>query len=75
MTRFLMGVAAPLLLLAGCETTKPASYTEAERSSCEKMEARMGTDTVHDHGSMKGMGMNSMNLSHERCQQILAKTK
>ncbi len=32
----------------------------------------MGTNTTHDHNSLKGMGLNSMNLTHERCQQILA---
>jgi len=36
------------------------------------MEQTMGTNTTHDHNEMKGMGMNPMNLSHARCQQILA---
>jgi len=36
------------------------------------MEQTMGTNMTHDHNEMKGMGMNSMNLSHARCQQILA---
>ncbi|WP_370714811.1 hypothetical protein [Sphingomonas sp. IW22] len=46
--------------------------TPEQRASCERMEQTMGTNTTHDHNEMKGMGMNPMNLSHARCQQILA---
>ena len=59
----------PLLLVAGCATT--ANYTPKERASCEAMEKDMGLGTMHDHQAMKGQGMNPMNLSHERCMQIL----
>jgi hypothetical protein len=36
------------------------------------MEQTMGTNTTHDHGEMKGRGINPMNITHQRCQQILA---
>ena len=63
-----------LLLFAGaCATAPSATYTEAERTSCEQMEQRMGLDTPHDHAAMKGTGMNPMNLTHERCMQVLCK--
>ena len=58
-------------LLAGCATMRNA--TPEQRASCERMEQAMGTNTTHDHNEMKGMGMNPMNLSHARCQQILAR--
>lgn len=64
--------ALPLLVVAGCATTTGASYTAEERANCEAMEKDMGTGTVHDHNSLKGMGMNPMNISHERCQEMLA---
>lgn len=67
--KILLFAALPMLLFAGCATTREASA--AERNSCEKMEQIMGTNSTHDHNSLKGMGMNSMNLSHERCQQII----
>lgn len=62
----------PLMMLAGCATTNGGSYTAEERASCVEMEKDMGTGTVHDHNAMKGMGMNPMNITHERCQEILA---
>lgn len=55
-------------MLGGCATTKA---TADEIASCKRMEEAMGTNTTHDHGEMKGRGINPMNLSHERCQQIL----
>lgn len=58
-----------LIFLGGCVTTRA---TLEERASCERMEQAMGVNTTHDHGEMKGRGMNPMNISHERCQQILA---
>lgn len=60
------------LLLPACATSH-ITYTEAELESCRKMEQTMGVQTTHDHDAMRGAGMNPMNLSHERCQQILAK--
>lgn len=60
------------LLLAGCATTGTRTATAAERASCAKMEEDMGLRSPHDHGEMKGRGMNPMNLSHERCVRILA---
>lgn len=64
--------ALPMFALGACVTT-PASV-EAQRASCEKMEADMGLNTTHDHAAMKGLGVNPMNLSHEQCQQILGRT-
>ena len=58
-----------LVSLGGCATTRA---TPEQRASCERMEQTMGTNTTHDHGEMKGQGLNSMNLSHQRYQQILA---
>ncbi|OYY64446.1 MAG: hypothetical protein B7Y49_09735 [Sphingomonas sp. 28-62-11] len=62
----------PAMLLAGCATTGDRTATSAERSACEKMEKNMGLGSPHDHGEMKGRGLNSMNLSHDRCVKILA---
>lgn len=39
---------------------------------CLEMEKDMGLGTPHDHAAMKGTGRNAMNLSHDRCVQILA---
>lgn len=64
--------ALPILALSACVTT-PASQ-EAQRASCEKMEADMGLGTTHDHAAMKGLGLNPMNLTHEQCQQILGRS-
>ena len=64
----------PLLVGAACATTPSISYTEEERASCQRMEADMGLNSPHDHAAMKGTGMNPMNLSHDRCMQILRKT-
>ena len=69
--KLVMAAAASLSLvpLAGCATMKA---TPEQRARCERMEQTMGINTTHDHGEMKGQGINSMNLSHRRCQQILA---
>ena len=72
MKRIMMIGSLPLLVLGGCVTTSP-ERAAAERASCEEMEKNMGLGASHDHNEMKGMGRNPMNLSHERCQQILAK--
>ena len=75
-SRIFIAAAPSLLLFAGaCATTPAASYTEEERTSCERMEESMGLDTPHDHAAMKGTGMNPMNLTHERCMQIMGKTQ
>ena len=60
------------VLLTGCATTDGRMATSAERASCVEMEKDMGLRSPHDHGEMKGKGMNPMNLSHERCVRILA---
>jgi len=57
----LIAVLTPALLLGACVTTRPTSA----------MEGNMGLQTPHDHGEMKGQGRNPMNLSHDRCLQIL----
>lgn len=64
--------ALPMLAAGACVTT-PATL-EAQRTSCEKMEADMGLNTTHDHAAMKGTGLNPMNLSHEQCLQILGRS-
>ena len=45
--------------------------TSEQRAACVEMEKNMGLGSPHDHGEMKGRGLNSMNLSHDRCMQIL----
>jgi len=57
-------------LLAGWVT--PRMATSQERAACAEMEKNMGLGTTHDHAEMKGQGRNAMNLSHDRCVQILA---
>lgn len=64
---------AAAVLVSACATTRSASLEE--RAYCEKMAQQMGTATTHDHGEMKGLPANSMNLSHARCQQIMAEGK
>ena len=73
MKRFLIVAALPLIALGGCVTTREA--TAEERASCERMEQNMGLGARHDHNEMKGQGLNPMNLSHERCKQILAQSR
>lgn len=58
------------IVLAGCATTGRMATSE-QRAACVEMEKDMGLASLHDHGSIKGMGGNSMNLSHARCMQIL----
>jgi hypothetical protein len=60
---------APVALLAACATTQAA--TAEERAYCEQMAERMGVATTHDHAQMKGNPPNTMNVSHERCQQVM----
>jgi hypothetical protein len=57
-------------LLSACATVRPASPDEL--AYCQKMADQMGTGTTHDHGEMKGAPANPMNVSHARCQQIMA---
>ncbi|MGV3555092.1 MAG: hypothetical protein ACO1OD_07535 [Croceibacterium sp.] len=64
----------PLLVLAGCATTDPERLA-AERESCERMERNMGLGQAHDHQAMKGAGLNPMNLTHARCQQLLSEAQ
>jgi len=59
-------------LLGACATTPP---TDAQIASCRQMEGDMGLANRHDHGETKGQGPNPMNLSHDRCQQILKSSK
>ena len=56
--------------LSACATTQTA--TIEQRAYCERMAEQMGTGTTHDHAAMKGMPANSMNLTHEQCQRVLA---
>lgn len=68
MKSYAIAVMSLTALLGACATT-PA--TEAEIASCREMEGKMGLAPTHDHAEMKNQGMNPMNLSHARCQQIL----
>lgn len=72
MKLLMMAGSLPLLLLGACATTADPERLAAERASCERMERDMGLQTTHDHQAMKGQGLNPMNLSHERCQQLLS---
>src|SRR3546814_3100799 len=65
----IIATAGSMLLLGAC-VTRPA--TSAEYASCQAMERDMGVADRHDHGEMKGQGRNAMNLSHDRCRQILS---
>lgn len=60
------------MLLAGCTTMSGRMATSKERAACVEMEKDMGLQTTHDHAEMKGMGRNPMNMTHDRCMQILA---
>ena len=64
---------AAVAALSACATTRTA--TAEERAECERMAAQMGTGTTHDHSAMKGMPANPMNLTHERCQQLLSQKR
>jgi len=65
----IIAAAVPIMVLGACATTPP---TSAQIESCRAMEANMGLQTPHDHNEMKQRGMNPMNLSHDRCRQILS---
>jgi hypothetical protein len=63
-----LAIAAALALAACVTTAKPGS---SAYSYCERMERQMGTDHTHDHAAAKGMGINPMNVTHDRCRQML----
>ncbi len=63
---------ASATLLGGCATINGRVATSKERAACVEMEKDMGLQTTHDHAEMKGMGRNPMNMTHDRCMQILA---
>ena len=65
----LIFAAVTALPLAACATT-PEERSK-ELAYCERMEKDMGTQHVHDHAEAKGMGINPMNVTHERCRQML----
>lgn len=62
-------VSAAALPLAACVTT--AESRSKELAYCEQMERQMGSDHVHDHSTAKGAGIDPMNVTHDRCRQIL----
>ena len=72
MVRLIAIPAVTAALLVGCATTGERVATAEQRAACVDMEKDMGLGTAHDHAEMKGMGCNAMNLSHDRCMQILA---
>jgi uncharacterized protein YceK len=61
------------VLLAGCVTSETRTASSKELAYCTKMENQMGIGNVHDHGETKGAGRSGMNISHDRCLQILSK--
>jgi hypothetical protein len=65
---FHVALASGALLVGACATVPP---TSEELASCRQMEGEMGLGTRHDHDEMKGRGLNPMNLSHQRCMEIL----
>ena len=71
-TYAIAGAFAAATLLSACATTAP---TESQIASCRQMESDMGVADRHDHSEMKGQGRNPMNLSHDRCRQILRSSK
>ncbi|NNM77767.1 hypothetical protein HJG53_12695 [Sphingomonas sp. ID1715] len=64
-------LASAASLLAGCATSNNAETVARERAECQRMEQDMGLGSAHDHSQQRGMGPNSMNVSHERCMQLL----
>lgn len=68
MKLYIVAALASTTILSACVTTPP---TSTQIASCRDMEGGMGLGTPHDHAEMKGQGRNPMNLSHERCVQIL----
>lgn len=68
----LLAAIASATVLSACVMTPP---TSAQIESCRAMESQMGLQTPHDHNEMKQQGRNPMNLSHDRCQQILRNAK
>ena len=57
------------LPLAACATIQDPSPQEL--AYCENMERQMGVEHTHDHAGAKGMGMNPMNVTHNRCRAML----
>jgi len=74
MKTYIFAALTPTILLLGACATTPRP-TSAEIDSCKAMEAEMGVQQTHDHNEIKQQGRNPMNLSHERCQQILRNAK
>lgn len=61
---------AIILFTAACVTT-PQSRAD-ELAYCKKMETEMGLQHTHSHSEAKGLGLNPMNVTHDRCRQMLA---
>jgi hypothetical protein len=57
------------LPLMGCVTTPETKAKEM--AYCERMEREMGVTHIHDHADAKGMGLNPMSVTHDRCRQML----
>ena len=72
MLRLIMTPVVTATLLTGCATMDGRMAASKERAACVEMEKDMGLQTTHDHAEMKGMGRNPMNMTHDRCMQILA---
>ena len=63
-------VAIAALPLAACATT--AETQASQLAYCQQMQRQMGTEQTHDHTEAKGMGSSAMNVSHERCRDLLS---
>lgn len=60
------GLALPLLACATTQETR-----DRELAYCQRMEQEMGLGHVHDHSEAKGMGMNPMRVTHDRCRRLI----
>lgn len=58
-----------VLALVACATTPELAAEEL--SYCQRMEREMGVQHEHDHTVAKGMGMDPMRVTHDRCRQML----
>ena len=45
--------------------------TADERSKCEEMMKKMGTEAPHDHGKEKTGAPNAMTAEHAKCKQMM----
>ena len=56
-------------LITACVTTPEMRANEL--AYCQRMEREMGVNHIHDHTDAKGMGIDPMHVTHNRCRKIL----